>query len=702
MSAIYDNWERLVAAVLKREELWQLFHAQSRSPSVLSEASSFRSSFSLGSPLPDLAFELSSLGSSSRSRIEPPKLVVISDFSPAVDVNKLHVASAKLLGRGTFGSTHMAVMDNGVKIVVKRLKPVSISEQDFERHMDIIGDVWHENVAPLRAYYSSKNERVMLYDYCMKGSVYALLHGPTDESRAHVDLETRVKIAIGAARGIAEIHTQNGGKLVHGNIKSSNIFLSGQQSSCVSDLGLASMIKTTFTPTARCYTPEVKSTRNVSQASDVYGFGILLLELLTGKSTTHLPGGPETFDLVKLVDSVKSKEKASVFDPYLLKHPTIREVMVEILQIGIKCVAKSRKKRPPMSEVVKMLEDIIIMNPESHGPFRNELVFLEKANTTFDLKDILWTTAEVLGRGTFGYCYKALLENGNQILLKRLSNVNVICNDFQQHMEVIGRMRHENVAELRAYYFSNDDKLLVYDYYNQDNLSALLHEKPGTSRTLLEWETRLKIAVGAARGIAHIHRQDGGKLVHGNIESSNIFVNEKKYGVVSDVGLAKLIGPIRPSAMPTRGYCAPEVTDTRKVSQASDVYSFGVVLLELVPGKPSQYTKNDGKVISVFESIKSALRDEWTAGVLDVELLRYLNEEEAMVKFLQLALDCVAIVPEHRPRMPDVVKMLEEISGIDPSDESTSEDVLEDTQGQPSIESRLEDILEGLLPMLTP
>ncbi|PIN10623.1 Serine/threonine protein kinase [Handroanthus impetiginosus] len=695
MSAIYDNWERLVAAVLKKEQLWQLFHEDSRTPSILSEGSvlSASSSFNLSSPLRDLAPEFSSLGSSSRLLGALSRVVLVSDFSPALDVNDVSLASVELLGQGTFGSAYTAAMDDGVNIVLRRLKSVSISEMEFKRHVDIIGNVRHKNVAALRAYYSSGNERLMLYDY----------YGRTGESWAHVDWETRVKIAIGAARGIAEIHTRNDGKLVHGNIKSSNILINQQRYGCLSDLGLANMIETTFMPSAQCYAPEVKSSKNVSQASDVYGFGVLLLELLTSKSTTHLPGGPEPIDLVKLVDSVKSKERAAkVFDADLLKHPTFKEEMVKMLQIGMKCVTRSIKRRPKMSEVLKMLEDVIMMNPESNGPFRNELVFLENANTTLDLEDILWTTAEMLGRGTFGYCYKALLENGDPILLKRLSNVNVKYKDFQHHMEVISIMRHENVAELRAYYFSNDEKLLVYDYYNQDNLSALLHGKTGTNRTPLDWETRLKIAVGAARGIAHIHRQDGGKFVHGNIKPSNIFVNEKKYGIVSDVGLAKLTGPIRPSAMPTRGYCAPEVTDTRKVSQASDVYSFGVVLLELVPGKPSQYSKNDGKVISLSKSIKSVFRDEWTTEVLDVELLRYLNEEEAMVQFLQLALDCVAIVPEHRPRMPEVVKMLEEISGIDPPDESSSEDAVEDTQGQPSIESRLKDILEGLLPTLTP
>ncbi|KAK4431645.1 putative inactive receptor kinase [Sesamum alatum] len=702
MSAIYDNWERLVAAVLRKQQLWELFHDHSRSPSILSEASS--SSFNSSSPLHDLVLDFSRLGSMLRSRKATPRLALVSDFSSAFDVEDVFLASAALLGRGTFGSTYTVAMENGVKIVLKRLKSTNISEQEFKSQMEIVGSVRHENVAALRAYYSSEDERLMLYDYYSDGSVHALLHGRSGRNKSHVDWETRRRIAIGAARGIAAIHAQNGGKLVHGNIKASNIFLNSQKYGCVSHIGLATMVETIFMPTAGYSAPEVKNVRDISQAADVYSFGILLLELLTRKSPVHAPGGPQSVDLVKLVNSVKSKERAAkVFDSELLTYPTIREQAVIMLQIGITCTAKSTKKRPKMLEVVRMLEDINTMNrgstanPQNQVSLKRKLVFVEDANPKFELEDLLRASAEVLGKGISGTSYKARLENGNTVVVKRLKDVMVTFEVFQQHMNVIGKMRHENVHKPRAYYFSRDEKLVVYDYYEKQSLSDLLHKKGVLGWTPLDWETRLKVAVGAARGIAHIHRQDGEKLVHGNMKSSNIFLDGQRYGIVSDAGLAKLLTPMSWWGMRASDYHAPEVADTRQVSQASDVYSFGILLLELVTGRKSSRTfTDDFDFIPLVNWIQSVVREEWTPEVIDVELLRHSGEEEAMVQVLQIGLECAVNDPKHRPRMPQVVRMLEEISGIEPSDESG----LEDRWEQPSIESRLEDLLDDLLPTL--
>ncbi|CAI0449822.1 unnamed protein product [Linum tenue] len=296
----------------------------------------------------------------------------------------------------------------------------------------------------------------------------------------------------------------------------------------------------------------------------------------------------------------------------------------------------------------------------------NKLVFFEGCRLAFDLEDLLRASAEVLGKGSYGTTYKAALEDATTtVVVKRLKEVGVGKKEFEGQMEVVGGIKHENVCPLRAYYYSKDEKLMVYDFYDRGSVSVLLHGRRGEGRTALDWETRMRIAIGAAST-----RQSAAKqLVHGNIKASNVFLNSDNYGSINDVGLATLITPT-PAPAPNRsassGYRAPEVTDPRKATPAADVYSFGVLLLELLTGKSPTNSSSGGgsggeEVVHLVRWVNSVVREEWTAEVFDVELLRYPNIEEEMVEMLQIGMNCVVRMPEQRPKMVDVVKMVEGI-----------------------------------------
>ncbi|KAL0890929.1 hypothetical protein Bca101_014912 [Brassica carinata] len=291
----------------------------------------------------------------------------------------------------------------------------------------------------------------------------------------------------------------------------------------------------------------------------------------------------------------------------------------------------------------------------------NRLSFFEGCTYSFDLEDLLRASAEILGKGTFGTTYKAVLEDATSVAVKRLKDVAAGKRDFEQQMEVIGGIKHENVVELKAYYYSKDEKLMVYDYFSSGSVASLLHGNRGENRVPLDWETRMKIAIGAAKGIARVHRENNGKLVHGNIKSSNIFLNSERNGCVSDLGLTAVMSSLAPPISRQAGYRAPEVTDTRKSSQLSDVYSFGVVLLELLTGKSPIHTTAGDEIIHLVRWVHSVVREEWTAEVFDVELLRYTNIEEEMVEMLQIAMSCVVKAPDQRPKMSDLVRLLESV-----------------------------------------
>ncbi|EXB25608.1 putative inactive receptor kinase [Morus notabilis] len=288
-----------------------------------------------------------------------------------------------------------------------------------------------------------------------------------------------------------------------------------------------------------------------------------------------------------------------------------------------------------------------------------KLVFFGNAARVFDLEDLLRASAEVLGKGTFGTAYKAVLEVGTVVAVKRLKDVTISDKEFKEKIEAVGAMDHQNLVPLRAFYYSRDEKLLVYDYMPMGSLSALLHGNKGAGRTPLNWEIRSGIALGAARGIQYLHSQ-GPNVSHGNIKSSNILLTKSYTSRVSDFGLAHLVGP---SSTPNRvaGYRAPEVTDPRKVSQKADVYSFGVLLLELLTGKPPTHALLNEEGVDLPRWVQSIVKEEWTSEVFDLELLRYQNVEEEMVQMLQLAIDCAAQYPDKRPTMSEVTSRIEEL-----------------------------------------
>ncbi|CAL9068879.1 unnamed protein product [Musa banksii] len=295
---------------------------------------------------------------------------------------------------------------------------------------------------------------------------------------------------------------------------------------------------------------------------------------------------------------------------------------------------------------------------------RGKMVFFE-GTKRFELEDLLRASAEMLGKGGYGTAYRAVLDDGTVVAVNRLREVHLGGKrEFESQMETLGRLRHPNLVSLKAYYYARDDKLLVYDYMPNGSLFFLLHGNRGPGRTPLDWTTRMRIASGAARGLAFIHQASRSpKLTHGNIKSTNILLDKEGNALLADAGLA-LLGTGAAAAGRANCYRSPEApVDGRRpwASQRADVYAFGVVLLELLTGKPA--ANGGASAVDLPRWVQSVVREEWTAEVFDLELMRYKGIEEDMVAMLQIAMSCSAIVPDQRPKMSNVLKMIEDIRG---------------------------------------
>ncbi|KAK6140012.1 hypothetical protein DH2020_026228 [Rehmannia glutinosa] len=301
---------------------------------------------------------------------------------------------------------------------------------------------------------------------------------------------------------------------------------------------------------------------------------------------------------------------------------------------------------------------------------KSKLVFFDRKKQ-FELEDLLRASAEMLGKGSLGTVYKAVLDDGCTVAVKRLKDANPCARkEFEQYMDVIGKLRHANVVRFRAYYYAKEEKLLVYDYMPNGSLHSLLHENRGPGRIPLDWTTRLGLILGAARGLERIHQEyASSRIPHGNVKSSNVLLDKNGTACISDFGLSLLLNPAHAVAR-LGGYKAPEQAEIKRLSQKADVYSFGVLLLEVLTGRaPSEHhhspsrrrTGDEVTVDDLPKWVQSVVRDEWTAEVFDQELLRYKNIEEELVSTLHVAMACVVPLPEKRPTMAQVVKMIEEI-----------------------------------------
>ncbi|XP_022774982.1 probable LRR receptor-like serine/threonine-protein kinase At5g10290 isoform X2 [Durio zibethinus] len=283
---------------------------------------------------------------------------------------------------------------------------------------------------------------------------------------------------------------------------------------------------------------------------------------------------------------------------------------------------------------------------------------LQLATDSFSEKNIL-------GQGGFGKVYKGVFSDNTKVAVKRLTDFESPGGDaaFQREVQMISVAVHRNLLRLIGFCTTPTERLLVYPFMENLSVAYRLRElKPG--EPVLDWPTRKRIALGAARGLEYLHEHCNPKIIHRDVKAANVLLDEDFEAVVGDFGLAKLVDVrqtnVTTQVRGTMGHIAPEYLSTGKSSEKTDVFGYGIMLLELVTGQRaidfSRLEEEDD--VLLLDHVKKLENEKKLNAIVDRNLNKNYNIQEVGA-MIQVALLCTQASPEVRPAMSEVVRMLE-------------------------------------------
>ncbi|GKA75872.1 kinase-like domain, phloem protein 2-like protein, partial [Tanacetum coccineum] len=563
--------------------------------------------------------------------------------------------------------------------------------QGFIAEIESLTSCKHENIISLLGFCDEgRDHMILVYELASKGSLEDYMSN-SDKMNTLTWVQ-RLKICLDIAHGMNYLHTNTDHgkqKIIHRDVKSANILLGDNWEAKISDFGLsfihpADQDTDTFSVneiagTSVYLDPEYKKHGRLSYKSDIYSFGVLLFEILTGRlaydsiytkvneegiapiARDHFKNGT----LMEIVDhKIKEETVGHVFS--LSKGPN-KEPLDIFSELAFRCVAEKQAQRPPIEDVINELKKALycqIMSLSSND-FDHLYIPVEIVlSATNNFAD-----ENLTRKDGFANEYKGQLSlSGESInIAARRLNKEWDGGEQQFWMEIsmLYNLKHKNVVSLVGFCDENGQKIIVIKHQTRESLRNYL------SDPMMTWVRRLEISVALAHALSYIHYDEprNFSLIHRDIKSYSVLLDDNWEPKLCDFQLSMKIKSsqrhlsFNDTLCGTLGYTDPAYINTHSVSQKSDLYSFGIVLFELLCGRKSVSDYGDNKYLAPVATFH--YREKILDDIIDLGLWIQMDPESRNV-FAETAYMCVNEEPSERPSIGEIVKRLETALKLQP------------------------------------
>ncbi|KAJ9538153.1 hypothetical protein OSB04_030886 [Centaurea solstitialis] len=640
---------------------------------------------------------------SSSSSFQPPQPCRRFTISE-IEIATRNFDDSLVVGSGGFGKVYKGTITNNngesiLDVAIKRLGATSNQGAvEFRAEIEMLSNLRHCHLVSLIGYCNDGQEMILVYQYMSRGTLEHHLH----KGGILLSWVRRLKICIGAARGINYLHTGTGINhgVIHRDVKSSNILLDDCWEAKISDFGLSKIgptnqpctsVSTMVKGTFGYLDPDYVYTGRLTRKSDVYAFGVVMLEVLCGKQAVDRSLGEEQRSLARWAqESIKEGKLNQIVDVNL-RGRFSPKCLKEVARLADRCLQSHPKQRPTMAEVVMGLESVLALQEKSNSTlqpagmtiFRRKapkLIFpsnqetsvggislksldiylyeVESENRTlrrFDF-DTINVATENFSNPTSPYAgedlYKGRLQNGQDIAIHKQPR----CENYEDEMKEASALlylEHKNLVELLGYCIVGKELYFVYNFAPYGSLDDFLYRHHP-----LNWDERCKILLGVAQALVYLHKHAPMRVIHSDVNLGNIWLDESLVPKLSGFQFSRCskidepdyidVDVVRGTSGPIP--IAPEYGRHGHLSTKVDVFRFGFLILQMVFWFRSILGLLEaGKHLGV--EIGLTLRDWLCSNISDADLSQ-------ISRCIHIGLLCIEEDSNERPSMDAVIGML--------------------------------------------